>query len=502
MKLLSSPFLTVLLLLATLMVLSAADQTVSGEHSQIGIVESRQSNQHTHHPGAQWFPDAGLGLFISWDEGSVAELEESWPMMAGRGRSWTTERKLSKEPMVISPAEYERIVREKDYGQGPNQVTPNEYWALAQQFNPTNFHPDIWLKKAKDAGFTYAVLTAKHHSGFALWPSAYGDFSTLNTPMKGRDLVREYVDACRTAGLKVGIYYSGPDWHFNRDFENFLYTYGGLSKSHPELRLDADHNPQTQSHTQEEIAAHQKAFAEMERGQITELLTRYGKIDVIWFDGTPPIPNPGKTVISLEQIRQLQPGIVINNRFHGRGDFITPESKLPNQLHLQADEWGEFCSTWGYGWSYTGWKCRSLNEILTSLVLARAAGVNNLLDIGPMANGDVSADIYENIDRLANWMQVNGEAIHNTRALPNNEQADVPATAKGAIRYLYLIPDRSKSTKQQVSINNLGVGYHAQLLGDNRPLPVNASGHKLTITIPPPTQNNPVRILKLSPKTP
>ena len=495
------PVCTCLALMAAGAAFSAA-QTGSGEHAQIGVVETGPNNRHTRHPDAQWFPSAGLGLFIHWDEGSVQELETSWPMMAGRGRSWSTERKPSREPVQFTPAEFERIVREKDYGQGPNQVTPNQYWALAQQFNPTDFHPTDWLRKAKVAGFTYAVFTAKHHSGFAMWPSAYGGFSTLNTPMKGRDLVREYVDACRTAGLKVGLYYSGPDWHFNREYQNFLYSYGGMAKGYPELQLDADHNPRRGAHTPEETAAHQKAFAAMVRGQITELLTRYGKIDVIWFDGRPPIPDPATTVMSLEEIRQLQPGIVINNRFHGRGDFVTPEGKLSDQVRMKTDEWGEFCSAWGYGWSYTGWKCRPLNEVLTNLVRARAAGVNYLLNIGPMASGDLSANIYENLDRLTDWMRVNDEAIHGTRALPGNERADVPAAAKGANRYLFLIPDRGKSRDQTVTFTGLAAGYRAQLLGSDLPLAVKPSDLTLTIAVPPSVQTDTVRVIKLSPKTP
>lgn len=491
-------FLTILATTAVF----AADQSVSGEHAQIGIVESSPSKQHTQHPDAQWFPDAGLGLFIHWDEGSVAGVETSWPMMAGRGRSWATQRKLPTEPVRISQVEFERIVREKDYGQGTNQMTPNQYWELAQQFNPTNFHPEVWLKKAQAAGFTYAVFTAKHHSGFAMWPSAYGGFSTLNSPMKGRDLVKEYVDACRAAGLKVGLYYSGPDWHFNRDFQNFLYAYGGLVKSHPELQLDPDHNPRTTTHTPEELVAHQQAFAEIERGQITELLTHYGKIDVIWFDGRPPIPNPEQTVISLDEIRKLQPGIVVNNRFHRQGDFITPEGKLPPHLHLASDEWGELCSAWGYGWSYTGWKCRPLNEILATLVQARADGVNHLLDIGPMANGDLSANICENLDHLAAWMQVNGEAIHGTRALPEPERADVPAVSKGAIRYLYLIPDRTNSDLQEVSINGLSGEYQAQLLGQSKLLLMKAAGDVKTIAVPRQDRSATIRIVKLTPKSP
>ena len=241
----------------------------------------------------------------------------------------------------------------------------------------------------------------------------------------------------------------------------------------------------------------------MERGQITELLTRYGKIDVIWFDGTPPIPNPGTTVLSLEEIRKLQPGIVINSRFHGHGDFITPEGKLSDTIHLKSDEWGEFCSSWGSGWAYTGWKCRPINEVIASLISARAAGVNNLLDIGPMADGNLSADIYDNIGQMGDWMKVNGEAVHGTRALQGEEKASVPATSKGVVRYLYLIPLKKGSKEPasvSIAITGLHGTYQAKILGSDQPLTITTTGDTMNITVPQQTtKEQTVRVVKLSP---
>jgi len=465
------------------------------QHAGIGVTESKASHSHTDHPDAQWFPDAGLGLFLHWDEGSVHKLETSWPMIAGSfGRLW--------KGKVFDQAEIARIIRERDWDlNGKKGVTGDEYWGLAKEFNPTDFHPEVWLKKAKEAGFVYAVMTTKHHNGFAMWPSAYGGFNTKDTPMKGRDLVKEYVEACRAAGLKVGLYFSGPDWHFDRDYFNFLYH--GVADTHkgtlPEI--GPDHEPRTTTHTPEEIKAHQDAYAAMVRGQIEELLTRYGKIDLIWFDGCPPLPDVN-SIMPIERIRQLQPGIVINPRFHGHGDFITPEGKLPDDLRLKTDEWGELCSCWTGNWSYTGRPCRALNNVISELVRSRASGINNLLDLGPTATGDLAPDEYENLAKLGEWMKVNGESIHGTRALQGAEKASVPATAKGGSRYLYLIPPAKGSNDvSSVSFTGLHGNYQARILGSEEALAITTAGDTINIALPKQTSAEPsVQVVKLSPR--
>jgi len=455
---------------------AATEREAKGQHAQIGVAEAKQDAKHTQNPDAQWFPEAGLGLFLHWDEASVRCLETSWPMMAGTGIFWSHPIKVIKD----DPAEFARIIREKDYnltGQKP-QITPNEYWALAKEFNPTNFHPEVWLKKAKAAGFQYAVLTTKHHNGFALWPSAYGGFNTKDTPMRGRDLLKEYVEGCHAAGLKVGFYFSGPDWHFDRDYMNYLY--GGTAARYrgklPEL--GPDHEPRVLNHTPEEIAAHHQALKEMVCGQIEELLTRYGKIDVIWFDGGPSHPDGGK-IFPIERIRALQPGIVINPRFHGHGDYITPEGHLPEGLRLKSDEWGELCSCWAGSWSYTRNPFRPLNDVVGELVRCRAAGINNLLDIGPMSDGNLPPEAYPNLERLGAWMRVNGEAIYGTRALQGRETASVPASSKGDVRYLYLIPPKSgRMDTTAVSLSGIrhpGT-FRAHVLGTDGTLAVTTAG--------------------------
>ena len=478
----------------------ADNQVVNGQHASIGVVEAKKSNQHTQHPDAQWFPEAGLGLFIHWDEASVRCLETSWPMIAGAHLAWANPPRIIRD----DPAEFARVIREKDYDlEGrPPQITPNGYWALAKEFNPTDFHPEVWLKQAKEAGFVYAVLTTKHHNGFALWPSAYGGFNTKDSPMKGRDLVKEYVAACRAAGLKVGLYFSGPDWHFDRDYMNFMYPKTAKKYEGKLPELGPDHEARPLRHTPEEIKAHQQAVAEMVRGQVTELLSNYGKIDLIWFDGSAQCPERGE-VMPIERIRQLQPGIVINPRFHGHGDYITPEGKLPDHLQLKADEWGELCSCWAVNWSYTKKPYRALNNVLTELVRCRASGINNLLDIGPMATGDFPPEAYDNLKALSAWMKLNSESIYGTRALPGRETASVPASSKGEIRYLYLVPGKKGENKppgNQVAITGLRGNYQARLLGNDQALTVTTSSDTITVAVPADVPGGSVRVVKLFPR--
>ena len=368
------------------------------EQSAIGNVAMVNAQAHTMNPDAQWFPDAGLGLFIHWGIASVKAINISWPMRDGLNGK-------------------------------PAQITPNDYFAMAKDFNPTNTDPDAWLMAAKNAGFNYAVLTTRHHEGFALWPSDYGDFSTKNY-MGGRDLVKPYVDACRKHGLKVGLYYSPPDWYFDRDFLNF-----SMRKDSPALGPDL--KPRTDKKMPEEIAEHYKAYAELVRGQIKELLTRYGKIDLLWFDGK--IPVNSDEVISLEEIRQLQPGIVVNGRFHGHGDFTTPERTMNTAKVPQG--WEEYCNTWSDYWPYVkGAKFRANGFVLGQYVLCRSLHINYLLDVGPMSNGELPAEVYSNFAVVAGWMKTNGESVKETFPLPIGESANVPATSSGKIRYLFAVP--------------------------------------------------------------
>ena len=404
------------------------DNQAKDEHSMINVKEEKNES-HTAHPDAQWYPDAGLGLFIHWGLSSVKDLDASWPMIPGRA--------LANK--VLDTTELLRVIREKDYNLNGKQpdITPNEYWAMAKEFNPKSYDPDKWIKAAKDAGFTYAVLTTRHHEGFAMWPSNFGNFSTKNF-MGGRDLVKPFIDACRKYGLKVGLYYSPPDWYFDKDYMNFLY-YRGPQKNPGLPVVDADLNPRTTKRTPEEIKQHQAEFATYVRGQIEEILTRWGKIDVLWFDGRAPIPN-GNNVITQDEIRKLQPGIVINPRMHGKGDFITFERNPPKED--PGEVWAEFCNPWTSSWANSNTRpFRSNGFILGQLVTSKAWGVNYLLGVGPKADGSMPDAVYQNMKVVEDWMKVNGKSVKHVKQLPADEWASVPATASDNLRFLFAIPE-------------------------------------------------------------
>ena len=490
------------LLLATIQPAWSADQKALDEHAVIGVNESKAIAKNTQHPDAQWFPDAAFGLFIHWGIHTAGDLNDvSWPMIPGS--KW-------REKRISDPAERERIIREKDLNKEEHPlITPNDYWKLAEKFNPSaeTYNPEKWIIAAKEAGFTYAVLVTQHHEGFSLWPSDADDFNTKKY-MGGRDLVKPFVEACRKHGLKVGLYYSPPNWHFDREYMNYLYY--RLARDNPELpELDADLNPRTKFPTAEEKATHQKAYAAVVRGQIEELITRYGKIDLLWFDGR-VVDHENKVAITAERIRELQPGIVMNPRLHGKGDFRTYENELKKRDRY-SNEWAEFCHPWTHVWAYNPRaKFRDNAFILGELAMSRDSACNYLVSIGPDKNGELPQEAYTNMAVVAQWMKANGESIRQTKPLPRGETASVYGTSTGNTRYLYNIPaynkyswkgpfvsDRAPVKEVTLTLTGSAPAKAVTLLGDGQPLAYKQEGKTLSITLPVNRQAGLVDVVKV-----
>jgi alpha-L-fucosidase len=363
--------------------------------------------QRTTHPEAQWFPAAGAGLFIHWGISSVlGKCDLSWGMVANT-------------PWDAAAG-------------GANKLTPNQYYALAECFQPDSYNPDEWMRLARDAGFQYAVLTTKHHDGYTLWPSKFGRLGT-HTHMGGRDLVGPFVEACRGAGLKVGLYYSPPDWYFDRHYRSWGYAPSRPSQATQTL-LDMDHHPV--GALPPRPPGHDAARAELVRGQVRELLTRWGRIDLFWFDG-------GNGEMDPAEVRAMQPHIVINNRNGGVGDYDHSECRLPAH---RPTGWFETCYVcWGHGgWGYiAGASGDTAAQYLDKLVRIRTWGGNLLANIGPDGHGRFPSEYMTAWRQIGQWMSHSGQSIVGAQEGPYPEHCSVPVTRKG--QSFYLLPPSDHS---------------------------------------------------------
>ncbi len=245
------------------------------------------------------------------------------------------------------------------------RIPEEKYDVYPQYFDPDLFDARDWARRAKAAGMKYAVLTTKHHEGFCMWDSAYTDYKVTNTPA-GRDLVAEYVEAFRAEGLKIGFYYSLIDWH------------------HPDFTIDYIHPRRNDKNAQAmNEGRDMHRYAEYMRNQVTELLSNYGKIDVLWFDFSYPDPEMGREDCKelteeqvnwmrgkekddweadklIETVRRLQPHIIVNDRTQIEQDLITPEQIQPTEWprHKETGElltW-ETCQTFSGAWGYFAMK--------------------------------------------------------------------------------------------------------------------------------------------------
>ncbi len=396
------------------------------------------------HPDAQWFPNASLGLFIHWGMSAVmADGDLSWSMLANR--SWEDA-----------------------------TVTPNTYWAQVNQWHPDKMNFDKMLKAAKAAGITYAVFVTRHHDGFALWPSKYGEFGT-KTHFGGRDFVKEFVDACRKNNIRVGLYFSPPDWYYGRQYKNFSF--------HSKQVLDRDHKPTV---LPEKPVDFEQKRGEYIQNQVTELLTNYGKIDLMWFDG-------GKGEIANDRVRELQPGIVINRRNGGIGDYGDSEGALPKK---RFEGWFETCETaWpSHNWSYAkNNKWDTGAEVITELVKLRAWGGNLLANLGPKASGEIPKQAVKAWKAMAKWMQHSRESVIGANAGPWPAEVNTPVTTREGSAYIHFLPGE----KITVVWTNAPQPEQAFLLRTKKPIAFTYVDGTLKLSIPDNLRTDNVDVVKL-----
>ncbi len=289
------------------------------------------------------------------------------------------------------------------------QIPVEEYDLYVDQFNPTQFDADHWVRMAKDAGMKYLVITSKHHDGFCLWDSRLTDFDVMSTPFK-RDILRELKTACDRYDIKLCFYHSIMDWHH----PDYL----------PRRSWEADTRPVGDADF-ERYVRHLK-------GQLKELVDRYDPA-VLWFDGeweNTWTHERGKDLYAY--VRRLKPEIIINNRVdNGRkgsmkgfseegyaGDFGTPEQEIP-PTGLPGADW-ETCmtmnDTWGYKSYDQNWK--STEQLIRMLVDAASKGGNFLLNVGPTADGNFPPESVQRLKEIGDWMDLHSDSIYGTQASP------------------------------------------------------------------------------------
>jgi alpha-L-fucosidase len=327
----------------------------------------------------KWWTDARFGMFIHWG-------------------------------LYALPARHEWVKNRE-------RMTNEQYQKYFDIFNPDLYNPKEWARMAKEAGMKYVVLTAKHHEGFCLFDSKYTDYKSTNTPF-GRDIIKEYVEAFRAEGLKVGFYYSLIDWH------------------HPDYTIDRQH-PQRQetdaAYEKLNVGKDMKKYQEYMKNQVTELLTNYGEISIIWFDFSFPGQNgKGRADWDSENLlkltRKLQPGIIVDDRLdlrdvEGGWDFTTPEqvkvAKWP-EVNGKRAAW-ETCQTfsgpWGYYRDEYTWK--SPSQLLELLIESVSKGGNLLLNVGPTARGTFDFRAQSSLGSMGEWMRVNSRSVYGCTEAPS-----------------------------------------------------------------------------------
>ena len=344
----------------------------------------------------KWFTRARLGMFIHWG-------------------------------LYALPARHEWVKNKEE-------IPDEAYQKYFDRFDPDLYDPKEWARLARNAGMKYFVITTKHHEGFCLWDSKYTDYKATKTPY-GKDLLTPMVNAFRAEGLKVGFYHSLIDWH------------------HPEFPIDS-HHPQRndKSVRKQEKGRNVRKYADYLYHQVEELLTQFGKIDILWFDFSyPGKDGKGRDDWQSERlvklVRKLQPHVILDNRLDlpGSADILTPEQYIPTEG--LKDENGKpvvwegcqtFSGSWGYHRDEASWK--SIPMLIQMLVEHVSKGGNLLLNVGPTGRGEFDERAVDRLNGIGEWMKRHNRAIYGCTFAPDGLQPppDCRYTYNPKTRRLYL----------------------------------------------------------------
>ncbi|MEX1113981.1 MAG: alpha-L-fucosidase [Akkermansiaceae bacterium] len=356
----------------------------------------------------------------------------------------------------------------KEISWSRNGTGIEKYDSLYKEFNPVRFNATEWVATAKAAGMKYMVLTAKHHDGFMLWDTKTGDYNIMHTPF-GRDVVAELATAAKKADLPFCVYFSPGDW------------------KDPDCR-----NPEANA-----------KFVERMHAQITELLTHYGRIPLVWidFDG---FPNPSIPRETATLIRQLQPGALITNRLealhpdesHGRigkwGDYATPEQRVGS--YCDTVPW-ETCMTIANQWNWKpNDKLKSLHQCLSTLVCTVGADGNLLFNVGPKPDGEIEPTQVARLKEMGAWLAKHGESIYGTRGGPYFPTKSYAATRTADTIYIHAIQLKNGS----LTLPPLPAKVKSAALLDGTTVPFQQTTDAFQLTIPEASRDPNISVVKLT----
>jgi alpha-L-fucosidase len=396
-----------------------------------------------------WYRNAKFGMFIHWGPYSLASVEASWPIMVPRSGG----------------------------------ITQDEYEQLPKRFNPVKFDARALVDLARSAGQQYMVFTTKHHDGFCMFDSAYTDYKITKTPYK-KDIVGQLAAAAQDASMPLGFYYSPPDMHHPafRDTSRPAFVNWGGEPTRSEWPLYLDYM----------------------QLQLTELLTRYGPVALIWFDG---LLNQGKYDGRrfLDLIHRLQPRTLVNDRLGVPGDFQTPEQFIPTGIPTKGIQFNavdttiqqklksvvpkeedfqlwETCMTINNTWAYNAndHEFKSAQVLIRALVEVASRGGNFLLNVGPQPDGQIQPEFQERLHAIGEWLAVNGDSIYGTTYGPVQGMPAIRTTSKSNRIFLFVFDWPSLAL--EVSDVKAKV-LSARLLANGQPLKVTQSEDKLKIEL-------------------
>ncbi|HTT61142.1 MAG TPA: alpha-L-fucosidase [Bryobacteraceae bacterium] len=406
-----------------------------------------------------WYREAKFGMFIHWGPYSQASVEASWPIMVPNEKLW-----------------------------GP--ITESQYVALARTFNPSQFDAAAIVRLARAAGQRYIVFTTKHHDGFCMFDSSYTSYKITNTPYR-KDIVAQLAEACKRENMPLGFYYSPPDMH------------------HPGYRDTS--KPARENWHGEPTRPEWPLYLDYMELQVRELLTRYGPVAILWFDG---LDHQEKYdgYRFLKVIHELSPRTLVNNRIGVPGDYETPEQFVPDHIPVKEGApaaapggvprpedfrpW-ETCMTINNTWAYNSRdrQFKSATTLIRTLVEVASKGGNLLLNVGPTPEGTIQPEFRERLEAIGHWMKTNGEAIYGSTFGPWQNLPFGRTTAKGTTIYLHVF-DWPATGELKIDHASERV-KSAWLLEGRRPVVFRQTGEQVTLDVPKTAPDESVSVIAI-----